>query len=562
MALSYSFYVIRRVYGFEFIYPRKVFNMSIRKNKYIASTIIAVMILVGLTMSNLPGPTTPTGLQTIDGVVYNFADYRALNRDQIGMFNYFNNITVNQDYNMWDGWHSDGWLAGMRHYFAAFTAYVMATLFETTPGYRTSLYQNFSETLITKMNTTMAEYGEESIEYWEWGRTSYPDYYFPDPNDPSGVYMGDFRGPANIMWTGHYALMQALYERNFNTGDMIDELTWFVEDWNTSLTTDGLGNPQEGGIWGVGLIPCEPHLVFVHCNSIPIFATELFDNILGTQYMESGMWDYGLDFLNNVMQDDYDLFAYVTQVSPTLGDTDTTPVDYPFVRSDGSGPTVSAYGTSWALLFLEYTQESETINDYPVFIDTYGREVSNDQMYMVGSYNYPQDFTEVQSVLGSLFTMPLANQRGDYRTVERLWNFWLGSSNQVWSPDGRQMHYEEGMASLMKALEPVLTGLCTWGTIPATMRDLGDARSTEFWDYPYISEADDDSIWVYQAEWDEEKSTFILTIEVDQTATLTFSNFDSVPTAYAGGIALQQLTSVGSDYTLTLNPGTYNIVIL
>ena len=80
------------------------------------------MIFVGLTMSNLPGPVTPTGLQTIDGVVYNFADYRSLNRDQIGMFNYFNSLTVNQDYNSWEGWHSDGFIAGMRHYFAAFTA--------------------------------------------------------------------------------------------------------------------------------------------------------------------------------------------------------------------------------------------------------------------------------------------------------------------------------------------------------------------------------------------------------------------------------------------------------
>jgi len=512
-------------------------------------------------MGNLPGPTTPTGLQTIDGVIYNFADYRSLNRDQLGMFNYFNSITVNQEYNMWEGWHSDGFIAGMRHYFAAFTAYVMATLFETTPGYRTSLYQDFSETLITKMNTTEAEYGNESIEYWEWGRSSYPDYYFPDPNDSSGLYVGGFRGPANIMWTAHYALMLALYERNFNTGDMIDELTWFVDDWNNSLTTDGFGNPKEGGIWNVGLIPCEPHLVFVNCNAIPIYATELFDNLLGAQYMESGMWDYGLDFLNNEMQDEYDLFAYVTQVSPTLGDTDTTPRDYPDVRGDDRGPTVSAYGTSWALMFLEYTQENDTITDYPVFIDTFGREVSNDQMYMIGSYRQPQDFASLDSILGSLFTMPLANQRGDYSTVERLWNFWLGSSNQVWSADGRQMHYEEGMASLMKLLEPVLTGLCTWGTIPTTMRDLADARSAEFWDYPFISEADDDSIWVYQAEWDEEKSVFILTIEVDQTSTLTFSNFDSAPTAYTGGIVLQQLSSVGSDYTLTLSPGTYNIVI-
>jgi hypothetical protein len=95
------------------------------------------------------------------------------------------------------------------------------------------------------------------------------------------------------------------------------------------------------------------------------------------------------------------------------------------------------------------------------------------------------------------------------------------------------------------------------------MRDLADARNPGFWDTPFISNADDDNIWVYQAEWDPVKEGFILNIKVDQTATLTFSNFDSAPTAYAGGLVLQQLTTEGSDdYTLTLSPGSYNIVIL
>jgi hypothetical protein len=500
--------------------------------------------------------------QTINGVTFNFTDYKSLTREQLGMFNYFDRITTNQAYNEFDGWYTDGWLSGMRHYFTAFMTYVMSTLFETTPGYRTVRYQNFSYTQIKKMNTTIAEYDNDSIEYWEWGRTSYPQYYFPDPANSSGLYVGGFRGPANIMWTGHYALMLALYERLFNTGDMTNELTWFVEDWNNSLTTDGFGNPQEGGIWKTGLIPCEPQLVFVNCNSIPIYVTELFDNLYNEHYMESGMWDYGLHWLNDIMQDDYDLFSYLTIVSPTLGATEEPETEYPHVSTNEKGGVlVSGYGTSWSLMFLEYTQENETIHDYPIFLEAYGRDVSMDQMYVSGSYNYPNQFTDIQSVLGSLFSMPLANQRGDPRTVERLWNFWLGSSNAVWSPDGRALHYEDGLASLMQVLEPILTGLCTWGTIPTTMRDLADTRSTEFWDSPYISAADDDNIWVYQAEWDSVKEGFILNIKVDQTATLTFGNFDSTPTAYAGGIILQQLESAGSDFTLTLNPGSYNIVI-
>jgi len=537
-------------------------TQTLKQNKFVAAIFVITVVFSGMTIVNLPGPTTNLGIQTVNGITFNFADYRSLTRDQIGVFNYFDGLVTDRAYNSWDDWYIDGYYIWLRHYATAFLTYVMSALFETTPGYRTSLYQDFAYSQIKRMNTTIDDYGNDSIEYWEWGRTSYPDYYFPDPANSSGLYVGGFRGPANIMWTGHYALMMALYERNFNTSEMTEELSWYLGDWNNSLTTDGHGNPQEGGIWKCGLIPCEPQLVFVNCNSIPIFTTELFDNLYGTMYMESGTWAYGLNFLNNVMQDDFGLFSYLTIVSPTLGATEEPDVTYPYVSSDEKGVTVSAYGTSWALMFLEYTQPNDTIHDYPIFLDAYGRDVSTDKMYVAGDYNYPEEFIDIQSMIGSLYSMALANQRGDRRTVDRLWNFWLGSGNKVWSSDDRSLHYEDGMASFMKALEPVLTGLCMWGTLPVTMRDLGDARPTEFWDYPYISTADDDRIWVYQAEWDHEKSAFILNIEVDQTATLTFSNFDSAPAAYAGGLMLQQLTSVGDDYTLTLSPGTYNIVIL
>jgi len=69
-------------------------------------------------------------------------------------------------------------------------------------------------------------------------------------------------------------------------------------------------------------------------------------------------------------------------------------------------------------------------------------------------------------------------------------------------------------------------------------------------------------MWVYQAQWDPDKEGFILNVRVDQTATLTFTNFGFVPTAYSGGRSLGRLTSSGSDYILTLSPGTYHLVIV
>ncbi len=531
----------------------------LKQNKFVTTVLVITIVFAGMTFGNLPTPPATMSVQTIDGVTFNFADYKALNKDQIGMLNYFDTLTTDRAYNSWDGWYSEGFRGG-RHYLAAFTTYVMSMLYETTSGYRSSLYQDVAYSLIKMMNTTIEEYENDSIEYWEWTNTNWDDYYYPDPNNSSDLYTGGFRGPANIMWTGHYALMMALYERSFNTGEFATEIGWFVDDWNTSLTTDGYGNPKEGGIWGVGLIPCEPYIIFIQCNSIPIFATELFDNIYDENYMESGMWDYGLNYANTQMQDKYGLFTHSDLVSPYLG-SNASLDDYPKPSMQGDELAVSSYGASWAMAFLEYTQENETISDYEQFIEVYGRDLSSSEMYMLGSYNQPGSFTDLDTVLGSFFTMALANQRGDTQTVERLRNFWLGPSNQVWSDDGRVMHYEDGIASLYALLQPIATGLGTWGTFPVTIRDLADARPTEFWNYPFISAADDNNIWVYQAEWDPVKGGFILNIQVDQAATLTFSNFGSVPTAYAGGVVLQQLELDGSDYTLSLSPGSYNIVI-
>jgi hypothetical protein len=361
--------------------------------------------------------------------------------------------------------------------------------------------------------------------------------------------------------------METLYERSFNTGEFVDEITWFVEDWKNSLTTDGYGNPKEGGIWGVGLITCEPFIVFVQCNSIPIYCTELYDNLYGTYYMESGMWNYGLNFINTVMHDEYDLFIDGYYVQEPMGyqpssegPTLTIPGPSLAYGFDDGRARESSYCTAWALTFLEYTQPEKTIEDYPLYLERYSIEVSGEQMYMSGSFNRPGSFGAVEDMIGAMFSCVLAKQRGDSGTLERIQNFLNSPYNKVWSTDGRELYYDT--SSFIGFLQPVLSVLRIWATTPPTVYDLAKARPAEFWEYPYISQADGENIWVYQALWDDDNSAFILNIEVDQTATLTFSNFDHVPTAYTGGIPLPDLTEVGNEYSLTLEPGTYNIVIL
>jgi len=471
-----------------------------------------------------------------------------------------------QGYGEWDGWNFREELHGLAHYVLAFMTYATSTLFETTPGYRTDYYRSFAYDLIKRMNTTEDEWGTNSVEYWEWTHPeyNYNTYYWPNATDPSGLYIGGFRGPANIMWTGHYTLMMTLYERNFHTGEMTDEITWFIDDWNNSLLTDGFGNPKDGGIWGVGLIPCEPYIVFAQCNSIPIFCTEIYDNLYGTNYRP--MWDYGLNFINTVMQNQYGLFIdgyYVSRPTSTYYNPDRLPATIPGPQQDlylrDGTPKVSSYCDAWALDFLEYTQPEETAHDYPIFLQHFRKDLSGDMMYIVDTYTNTKGFGTFD-ILGSLFTLSLAKQRGDFVTRDRVLNFLMSLFNKVWSDDGRMMYVDT--SSLEPFLESVLSFGYIWAKMPVTIRDLGDARPTDFWNYPYISAADDDYIWVYQAQWDPEKQGFILNVRVDQTATLTFSNFQSQPTAYLHGVPLTTLTASGSDFTLTLEPGIYQIVIV
>ncbi|MHA1479934.1 MAG: linalool dehydratase/isomerase domain-containing protein, partial [Candidatus Thorarchaeota archaeon] len=426
-------------------------SKSLKSNKFILVTFVLTILVASITFSNLPGPITSTSVQTVNGTTFDFASYKSLTHEQIGLFNYLYEL-VDQPYGEWEDWYVTPDVYGLLHYVPAFMTYSLAMYTETIPGYRTDRISDVQYGLIEKMNTSYDDWGESSIEYTEWlypsETSNWTGYYYPDPISPDGddVYTGGFRGPANIMWTAHYALFLALFERNFEPGLFTDELTWYIDDWNNSLTTDGLGNPQDGGIWETGLIPCEPYEVWVQCNSIPIYLTELYDNLYSTQYMESGMWDYGLEFSNEVMQDEYSLFVDGYFVQEPMGFTqsiESSQQQFPGNRlspySD-EGLRSRGYGVAWSLAFLDYTQPEETVIDYPIFMDQYTKEVSGDQMYMVDSFYNVNNFGSYE-ILASLFTLALSKQMGDFQSVNRILNFLYNLYNKEWSADGRSMHY-------------------------------------------------------------------------------------------------------------------------
>jgi hypothetical protein len=284
----------------------------------------------------------------------------------------------------------------------------------------------------------------------------------------------------------------------------------------------------------------------------------------GTNYMP--IWDNGIQFMEDEMTDDYGLWIDGYFVQEPLGYVHTNlefqqqfpgPQLDPYI-TDGR-PYVSSYGIAWTLTFLEYTIEEITLPDYEVFLQHYMKEISGDQAYIIDSYNNPSGFG-TYDILANLFTLELAEQRGDLVTRDRILNFLYGLYNKEWSADGREMHWNA------QAIEPFLESSLAygwiWATVPVSVIDLAEPRLDAFWDYPFISAADDDNIWIYQAQWDPTKSGFVLNINVDQSATLTFSNFNQAPIAYSGGVELAELTASGSDYVLSLEPGSYHLVIM
>ncbi|MHA1925096.1 MAG: hypothetical protein ACW974_04205, partial [Candidatus Thorarchaeota archaeon] len=81
----------------------------VTRNKFFVVVLISSIIFAGMTFGNLPGPSTTTRIQTINGVTFNFADYKALTHEQLGMFNYFDSLATDRAYNSWDDWYIDGY---------------------------------------------------------------------------------------------------------------------------------------------------------------------------------------------------------------------------------------------------------------------------------------------------------------------------------------------------------------------------------------------------------------------------------------------------------------------
>jgi hypothetical protein len=443
----------------------------------------------------------------------------------------------------------------MTQYFLAFTTYGMAEIVATTPGFRTNYYMDIFHKLIAMMNSS-------EMEQIEWIQ---PDFV----NSNYSALGNGFRGPTNIMWTGLNTLMELLYYSLFHDSRYNNEITYYMNQWNASLTSNTTwnGKPSNGlGRWGVGLIPCEPFIVYVQCNSILFYAMRLYDKLYGTDYALASLpgiawWQTNMMDPSGVPIDGY----YVAQPLPEHSSPGNLPVTFPGAArtANTSYPRVSAYGSAWATMFynaMGYTTLANTL--YSNWKSDFVHYSTDDTAYVVDSYHFPGQF-DVSTFVGNVFALFCAKEMGDSSLLTKLENWFFRPFEGSWN--GYEYSFDTSvLGSLSSFAYPVINFAWAWVHTSTTLADLMNPRSSSFFtSKPYISnQSTTQGLSVNQAYYDSARGAFILTLETANNVVLTFSNFPGVQGVYSTSGAYTNWVQNGNQMLLTLSPGVYSFVIV
>jgi hypothetical protein len=485
---------------------------------------------------------------------FDLATYPSLDRRVIGLMNLFRDYYQVTDLSNQSVNDLSVLPPMLTHYFLAFTTYGMAKIVYSTPSFRTGYYTDFFNKFIAMMNSS-------AMEKLEW-----TDQGFTIANYSS---LGNgFRGPTNIMWTGHYALMELLYYSLFHDDRYNNEIAYYMNDWNASLTSNTTwdGRPSNGlGRWGVGLIPCEPYIVFVQCNSIPFYAMRLYDKLHGTTYQKASLpgiawWQTHMMDSSGVPVDGYYIAEPLGEHRSPANLPPTIPG--PSMTSNMPYPKVAAYGSAWITMFYDamgYTTLANTL--YENYKNTFVHYSTDNTAYVVNSYHTPGDFG-VMDITGNIYAYFCSGEMGDTTLFTKLENWFYGPFVGSWN--GYKYAFDTSMLGDLSAFAyPVFNFVWAYAHAGSTLADLMNPRDDAFFAKPFISnQSTTNGLFVYQAYYDTARNALILTLETANNVVLTFSNFPAVQGVYSASGAYSNWSQSGNQMLLTLSPGTYSFVIV
>jgi hypothetical protein len=528
----------------------------VSKNKLFAGFLIITILVATSTFvlapAQHPDPKLPT-ISVPGKGNFDLNAYPVINRKVIGQVNLIRDYYSVTDLSNESVNNLSMLPPFMTQYFLAFTAYSMARIADSTASYRTDYYKQVFLKLIAMMNSS-------AMEQHEW--------IGPDFSNASYEGLGNgFRGPTNIMWTGHYALMELFYYSLFRDSRYNDEILGYMDQWNSTLTSDTTwdGRPSNGlGRYGIGLISCEPYIAFVQCNSILFYAMRLYDNLYGTNYQEASLpgiawWQANIMDVKGVPIDGY----YVAQPLDEHRGEGYSLQTYPGVALTKGldAPKVSGYGSAWVTMFYNAmgmtTLASTIYSNWKAAFVHYG---PGDTAYVVESYHFPSDFG-ISDYVANVFGYYCSRDMGDSALNNKLEKWFYSPFEGRWVGDKYEFD-TSALGSLSSFVYPVTTAYM-WVHANSTLADLITPRSDSFFSEPYISNQSTTSgLFVYQATYDQTKGAFILTVEMEQGVVLTFDNFPGVQGVYGVNGQYTNWVQEGSQMLLTLGPGTYSFVIV
>lgn len=529
----------------------------VSKNKLFAAFLILTILVSGSTVVLAPAQKSDPAMPVIavpGKGSFSLASYPSLDRQVIGLVNLFRDYYTVTDLSNTSVNDLSSLPPFFTHYFLAFTTYGIAMIADSTPGFRTDYYKQIFHKLIAMMNSS-------TMERLEWTSHNFI-------NESYAGVGNSFRGPTNIMWTGHYALMELFYESTFRDGFYGSEAAGYLDQWNASLTSPTVwnGSQSEGlGRWGVGLIPCEPYVVFVQCNSIPFYAMRLYDNLYGTTYQEASVagiqwWQDNMVNSRGIPIDGYYVIEPMKRHRPETDINQTYPG--PALTEGYLEPKVSAYGSAWATMFYNAMGMTELAGEmYKDWKSAFVHYSTDDTAYVAESYYYPSDFG-INEYVANVFAYFCANEMGDSALKGKLENWFFGPFPGSW--DGDRYEFDtSALGTLGSFTYPVVNFAWAWAHADSTLSDLMSPREDGFFQKPYISgQSSPEGVFVYQAFYDESKEAFILTVETENGVVLTFDNFPDVQGVYSAQGQFAGWSQEGSRMLLSLSPGTYSFVIV
>jgi len=530
------------------------------KNKYF---LICCILVAGLCISIvyqpiswLKSPNFPE--ITTSERIYDLAEYPHLSNEIIGLYNYFREILFGQDINSFDNIEpyvgsvpmsfGPGGDAGIR-YILAFLTYGMSEMIQTTPGYRDpSYYQNVSDWLLQKMEAPKTK------EYWNISGNMMYDgkSYYQYTIDYYGVPPGDFEGLlyTNIMYRGHWILMQSLYQYLFNDVKYNETLTQ-----QCNLLYDAMTNASNP-LYRTPGVPCEPVQIFVQCNTIQSLAFKIYDNCLNTSptnYFSAAerLLEWELDNMTN----EDGLFVNGINITKFING------DPNYVDDFDSG-----YTQGWFIAFVNAYNQSVAQDLYPIFKSNYIKEdvypgFMGDFAFMLEDKEmdpYSMDLMNFAfSIAANGFGLACAKEMGDTETRDKILNWFTFFFSPKWEEN---MYYYP--TPLFEGLQFVFNMILYWAGLDWTnLGNFTQRRDSSFWTQPYIADVSDvENIFINQAIYDDPNSAFLLTCSAARPGNITLTNaaWGNIYSAQGTGWANQ---TIGDNITLMIDRGNYNFVI-